>query len=75
MMENVIKIEMKNIKEKFNQNAIDALLDLYNVSPMYYYKDGELINIDDSEELINLYDDEGINEFYMKLNPFIRIKA
>lgn len=74
-MENVIKIEMKNIKENFNQNAIDALLDLYNISPIYYYWDGELINVDDSEELINLYDDKGINEFYMKLNPFIRINA
>lgn len=72
-MENVVKLELSKINDECNQNAIDVLLSVYDLYPLYYEDEGQLINIWDSEELVNLYDDFNTHSFYVKLDPFIKV--
>ncbi|RIM32711.1 hypothetical protein BUY35_00040 [Staphylococcus cohnii] len=71
-MENLLKIELMSIEQQYNQNAIDILLELYERYPLYWLNNGCLELVEDSERLIDMYDDDNINSFYTKVDIFSR---
>lgn len=71
-MKNLMKIELEDIEKAYNQNAIDVLIELFEQYVLYYKYHGELIFIEDSEVLVDLYDDDDVSIFYVRIDDIVR---
>lgn len=71
-MKNLMKIELEDIEKAYNQNAIDVLIELFEQYVLYYKRHGELTFIEDSEVLVDLYDDDDVSIFYVRIDDIVR---